>query len=76
MLLLNFSIFAGIWRVLTEVVAALQHAEGAVRRQWVIDAVEISCVSTYPSTVSTRLIFVFLFDIEIFFLVPVFKVHG
>ncbi|XP_015879308.3 protein RST1 isoform X2 [Ziziphus jujuba] len=40
----------GIWGVLTEVVAALQHAEVAVRRQWLIDAVEISCVSTYPST--------------------------
>ena len=47
-------IFAGVWDVLIEVVAALQHAEGSVRRQWVVDAVEISCVSSYPSTVGTR----------------------
>ncbi|XP_050223482.1 protein RST1 isoform X2 [Mercurialis annua] len=40
----------GIWNVLVEVVAALQHAEGSVRRQWLLDAVEISCVSIYPST--------------------------
>ncbi|XP_031384334.1 protein RST1 isoform X2 [Punica granatum] len=39
-----------IWNVLTEVVAALQHAEGSVKRQWLVDAVEISCVSSYPST--------------------------
>ncbi|KAM1491327.1 hypothetical protein PS1_023795 [Malus domestica] len=40
----------GIWDVLIEVVAALQHADGSVKRQWLVDAVEISCVSTYPST--------------------------
>ncbi|GLU02102.1 hypothetical protein SLE2022_193690 [Rubroshorea leprosula] len=39
----------GIWDVLIETVAALQ-AEGSVKRQWLIDAVEISCVSSYPST--------------------------
>ncbi|XP_059670118.1 protein RST1 [Cornus florida] len=40
----------GIWDVLVEVVAALQHAEGSVKRQWLLDAVEISCVTKYPST--------------------------
>ncbi|KAK8631468.1 hypothetical protein V6N13_028254 [Hibiscus sabdariffa] len=40
----------GTWGVLIEVVATLQHAEGSVKRQWLIDAVEISCVSSYPST--------------------------
>ncbi|XP_043808563.1 protein RST1 isoform X3 [Manihot esculenta] len=41
----------GIWNVLVEVVAALQYAaEGSVKRQWLVDAVEISCVSSYPST--------------------------
>ncbi|XP_068334570.1 protein RST1 [Pyrus communis] len=40
----------GIWDVLVEVVAALQHADGSVKRQWLVDAVEISCVSSYPST--------------------------
>ncbi|KAF4381599.1 hypothetical protein F8388_021227 [Cannabis sativa] len=47
--LLNFKSH-GTWDVLTEVVAALQSAEGSVKRQWLIDAVEISCVSSYPST--------------------------
>ncbi|CAK9322549.1 unnamed protein product [Citrullus colocynthis] len=39
-----------VWDVLVEVVAALQLAEGNVKRQWVVDAVEISCVSVHPST--------------------------
>lgn len=30
-------------------VAALQYADGSVKRQWLVDAVEISCVSSYPS---------------------------
>ncbi|PON84247.1 Armadillo-type fold containing protein [Trema orientale] len=47
--LLNYKCH-GIWDVLTEVVAALQNEEGSVKRQWLIDAVEISCVSGYPST--------------------------
>lgn len=41
--------------MLLEVVATLQHSEGNVKRQWLVDAVEISCVSSYPSTVSTYL---------------------
>ncbi|KAK8604217.1 hypothetical protein V6N13_099166 [Hibiscus sabdariffa] len=40
----------GTWGVLIEVVSTLQHAEGSVKRKWLIDAVEISCVSSYPST--------------------------
>ncbi|KAJ4900986.1 Protein RST1 [Raphanus sativus] len=38
-----------IWDVHVEVVAALHQAEGGIKRQWLIDAVEISCVSSYPS---------------------------
>ncbi|GMJ04271.1 ECERIFERUM 13, RESURRECTION1 [Hibiscus trionum] len=40
----------GTWGVLIEVVATLQHVDGSVKRQWLVDAVEISCVSSYPST--------------------------
>ncbi|CAH1420627.1 unnamed protein product [Lactuca virosa] len=40
----------GIWDVLMEVVMALQHAEGSVKRQWLVDAAEISCVTDYPIT--------------------------
>ncbi|KAJ6754277.1 FOCADHESIN FAMILY MEMBER [Salix purpurea] len=39
-----------IWNLLVEVVAALQYADGSFKRQWLVDAVEISCVSSYPST--------------------------
>ncbi|KAF6157441.1 hypothetical protein GIB67_004379 [Kingdonia uniflora] len=40
----------GIWDVLVEVVWALQSAEGSIKRQWLVDAVEISCITKYPST--------------------------
>ncbi|XP_038703770.1 protein RST1 isoform X2 [Tripterygium wilfordii] len=40
----------GMWDVLVEIVAALQLAEGSVKRQWLVDVVEISCVSSYPTT--------------------------
>ncbi|KAF7819538.1 protein RST1 isoform X1 [Senna tora] len=40
----------GLWDVLIEVVVALHQAEGSVKRQWLVDAAEISCVSRYPST--------------------------
>ncbi|XP_039008484.1 protein RST1 isoform X2 [Hibiscus syriacus] len=40
----------GTWGVLIEVVATLQRVEGSVKRQWLVDAIEISCVSNYPST--------------------------
>ena len=51
---------SGTWDVLTEVVAALQNVEGSVKRQWLVDAVEISCVSSYPSTVGTFVDFLLL----------------
>lgn len=41
--------------MLLEVVATLQHVEGSVKRQWLVDAIEISCVSSYPSTVGIDL---------------------
>lgn len=50
-------VFTGLWDVLSEVVAALHPAETTVKRQWLIDALEISCVSSFPSTVGTLLIF-------------------
>ncbi|XP_068651513.1 protein RST1 [Aristolochia californica] len=40
----------GIWDVLLEVSVALQQAEDGTKRQWLIDAVEISCITKYPST--------------------------
>ncbi|GJR02143.1 protein RST1 isoform X1 [Tanacetum coccineum] len=40
----------GVWDVLVEVVMALQHAEGSVKSQWLVDAAEISCVTSYPTT--------------------------
>lgn len=52
MIQLKFSSLLDIWDVLIEIVAALHHAEGGIKRQWLIDAVEISCVSSHPSTVS------------------------
>lgn len=39
-----------IWDVLVEVAAVLQHVEGSVKKQWLVDAVEISCVTSYPYT--------------------------
>ncbi|KAM7509889.1 hypothetical protein LguiB_008764 [Lonicera macranthoides] len=39
-----------IWDILVEIAATLQHADGSVKRQWIVDAVEISCVTSYPST--------------------------
>ncbi|KAH0923800.1 hypothetical protein HID58_023818 [Brassica napus] len=38
-----------IWDVHVEIVAALHQADGGIKRQWLIDAIEISCVSSYPS---------------------------
>ncbi|XP_051141067.1 protein RST1 isoform X2 [Andrographis paniculata] len=39
-----------IWYILVEIVATLQHSDESVRRQWLVDAVEILCVTRYPST--------------------------
>ncbi|XP_072999773.1 protein RST1 isoform X2 [Typha latifolia] len=38
------------WNVLVEVAAAVSTAEGSIKRQWLLDALEISCVAEYPST--------------------------
>ncbi|KAK6928380.1 Focadhesin/RST, DUF3730 [Dillenia turbinata] len=40
----------GIWHVLVEVISALQHADGNVKRRWLMAAVEICCMTKYPST--------------------------
>ncbi|KAG9459403.1 hypothetical protein H6P81_003911 [Aristolochia fimbriata] len=42
--------FDGIWNVLLEVSVALQQAEDSTKRQWLIESVEISCITEYPST--------------------------
>ena len=39
-----------------EVVAALQNAEGSVKRQWLVDSIEISSITNYPSMVCTNLL--------------------
>ncbi|XP_019227085.1 PREDICTED: protein RST1 isoform X2 [Nicotiana attenuata] len=39
-----------IWDALTEVSITVQHAEGSAKRQWLIEALEISCVTRFPST--------------------------
>ncbi|PIA29308.1 hypothetical protein AQUCO_06100078v1 [Aquilegia coerulea] len=39
-----------IWEVLVDVVSVLQQAEGSVKRQWLMDAVEICFITNYPST--------------------------
>ncbi|XP_009612558.1 protein RST1 isoform X3 [Nicotiana tomentosiformis] len=39
-----------IWDALTGVSITVQHAEGNAKRQWLIEALEISCVTRFPST--------------------------
>ncbi|GMH24227.1 hypothetical protein Nepgr_026070 [Nepenthes gracilis] len=39
-----------LWDVHVGVVTALQLADGGVQRQWLIDVLEISCITKYPST--------------------------
>ncbi|MCL7043378.1 hypothetical protein MKW94_013584 [Papaver nudicaule] len=39
-----------VWDVLVEVVAALQRADGSTQRKWLVDAMEISCMTSNPST--------------------------
>ena len=48
--------FAVIWNVLVEVAATLQHAEESIKRQWLLDTLQISCVTSYPSTVCSDLL--------------------
>ncbi|KAJ1389506.1 hypothetical protein SESBI_38241 [Sesbania bispinosa] len=42
----------GLWDVLSEVVAALHHAETSIKRQWLIDALEISCALQFLGLLS------------------------
>ncbi|XP_019185386.1 PREDICTED: protein RST1 isoform X4 [Ipomoea nil] len=39
-----------IWDALLEVTETLHYADGSVKRQWLVNAMEISCVSKFPST--------------------------
>ncbi|KAF8704854.1 hypothetical protein HU200_031092 [Digitaria exilis] len=39
------------WSVLVEIAAAINSAENSIRRQWLLDALEIGCVTAHPSTV-------------------------
>lgn len=59
---------AGVWDVLVELVMALQHAEGSVKSQWLVDAAEISCVTSYPTTVSTNSVIISTLITEFYFL--------
>lgn len=52
LLTLKLPNISGVWSMLVEVSAALSVADDRVKRQWLLDALEISCVSEYPSTVS------------------------
>ncbi|XP_057823023.2 protein RST1 isoform X2 [Cryptomeria japonica] len=38
------------WRLLMEVAMALRHTTNDVKRKWLLDTIETSCVSKYPST--------------------------
>ncbi|KAL2943214.1 Protein RST1, partial [Bienertia sinuspersici] len=40
----------GLWELFVEVMVVLQTAEGSMKRQWLVDVLEISCVTKYPST--------------------------
>lgn len=39
------------WSVLVEIAAAIHSAENCIKRQWLLDALEIGCVTAHPSTV-------------------------
>ncbi|XP_078439731.1 ARM repeat superfamily protein [Wolffia australiana] len=38
------------WEIILEIVSALYGADISVKRQWMMDAVEISCISPHPTT--------------------------
>ncbi|KAG9141192.1 hypothetical protein Leryth_001683 [Lithospermum erythrorhizon] len=38
------------WNVMVDMVAALQFASGSIKRQWLLDVLQISCVTKHPST--------------------------
>ncbi|XP_062193776.1 protein RST1 isoform X2 [Phragmites australis] len=39
------------WGVLVEIAAAIYSAENSIKRQWLLDALDIGCVTAHPSTV-------------------------
>ncbi|KAJ1282422.1 hypothetical protein BS78_03G050600 [Paspalum vaginatum] len=39
------------WSVLVEIAAAIDSAENSIKRQWLLDALDIGCVTAQPSTV-------------------------
>ncbi|RCV24849.1 hypothetical protein SETIT_5G119500v2 [Setaria italica] len=39
------------WSVLVEIAAAINSVENSIKRQWLLDALEIGCVTAHPSTV-------------------------
>ncbi|XP_020405686.1 protein RST1 isoform X4 [Zea mays] len=39
------------WSVLVEITSALNSAENIIKRQWLLDALDIGCVTAHPSTV-------------------------
>ncbi|XP_048498933.1 protein RST1 isoform X3 [Beta vulgaris subsp. vulgaris] len=41
---------SGLWELFVEVTAVLQTAEGSLKRQWLIDVLEIGCITKHPST--------------------------
>lgn len=47
----DLSFNAGVWDILLEIVAVVHKGEGITKRQWLLDAVDISCITNYPSTV-------------------------
>ena len=40
------------WNVLVEIAAAINSDENSIKRQWLLDALEIGCVTAHPSTVT------------------------
>uniref|UniRef100_J3KWR7 DUF3730 domain-containing protein n=2 Tax=Oryza brachyantha TaxID=4533 RepID=J3KWR7_ORYBR len=39
------------WNVLVEVAVSVHYADSHIKRQWLLDALDIGCVTVYPSTV-------------------------
>ncbi|KAG9141189.1 hypothetical protein Leryth_001683, partial [Lithospermum erythrorhizon] len=44
------------WNVMVDMVAALQFASGSIKRQWLLDVLQISCVTKHPSTVGVKIV--------------------
>lgn len=43
------------WNVLVEVAAAVYSADNGIKKQWLLDALDIGCVTAHPSTVNVQL---------------------